>query len=221
MHPAAHVLSRIFALLVFCGANIQAQNQKITVSILSESPESERITQAVAARIGSTTRYTARTELGGSELALDVMCFSVEKIVVHRVTRGMDGYVCSYYTIYHPAQLFPLHTRLGHGNLDTGTFSEIVEDIFDKFVVDTSDEKLHASAGQMVQDAASFCREHEGICKTPQAKKSKTGATVPTTNEDVGPGYPLWSSFLIAALVFPGIFFASMRIGEQEKGQAI
>jgi hypothetical protein len=145
--------------------NVLAQsNSPITVQVISETEDSERIVQALAARIGSTTRY--KVTGSGSQLWLDIMCLTMEKVVIHPSTRGMDGFVCFHSIGYHPAELKPLYSVLGTQKLVTGKFADVVEDIFDKFVIGTSDERLKSGRDEMAENVRFFCidPEHRAIC---------------------------------------------------------
>jgi hypothetical protein len=139
-------------------------NPTLTVHVFSENEESKRITQAVSARIGSTTRYTIAYLF--AQLSVDIMCFTMEKIVVSPATQGMDGYVCFYSIQYQPTQLQPFHSVLGLDTLFAGKFAEVVEEIFDNFVSETSDERLKKAREEITNNVESFCRDaqHKSIC---------------------------------------------------------
>jgi hypothetical protein len=90
----------------------------------------------------------------------------MEGIVVSPATQGMDGYVCFYEVSYHPAQLMPFHSVLGLERLISGKFAQVVEEIFDDFVRETSDESLKLARDVITQDVLSFCQdpEHKSVC---------------------------------------------------------
>jgi hypothetical protein len=152
-------------LLAVCVPNVLAQSIKppLAVHIIGKTEDSERITQAISARVGSTTRYTVGNS--ESELWMFVTCFALEKIVTHPSTQGMDGYVCFYRVEYFPAQLKPFQSLLTN-NLISGKFGVVVEDIFDAFVSATRDEVLNVGREGIMLNVRSFCQdpEHKSVC---------------------------------------------------------
>src|SRR5258708_2247742 len=127
-------------LLALFAPNVLAQNNPtLTVHIVGKGEDSQRIAQAVTARVGSTARYTVGDS--ESEFWMIVMCFAMAKVVIHPSTQGMDGYVCYYHVEYFPAQLKPFQSLLTD-NFRSDKFADLVEEIFDDFVSATSDEVL-------------------------------------------------------------------------------
>jgi hypothetical protein len=161
-------LSVAVLLALFVPGVFAQSNPALAVKVFAENEDSKRIAQAVTARIGSTARYTVSTP---GSLWLDIMCFTMEGIVVSPATQGMDGYVCFYQVLYYPAQLMPFHSVLGMERLISGKFAQVVEEIFDQFVSETNDERLKLAREVITQEVLSFCQdsEHKSVCG--QSKK--------------------------------------------------
>ena len=142
-------------LLALFGPNVLARSSSnLAVHVISETEDSARVAKAVLARIDSTARYTVVDSK--SLLSLDIMCFEIEKIISH-ATQGMDGYVCLDSVTYRTAQLAPFDSLLGTQQIIAGKFAEVVEHIFNKFVSETSDEKLELARDEITQRVAYFC----------------------------------------------------------------
>jgi hypothetical protein len=158
------ILSAAVLLTLFVPKVLGQSKPTLAVNVLSETEDSKRIAQAVSARIGSTTRYA----IGGTgeRLSVDIMCFTMEGIVISPATQGMDGYVCFHQVFYYPAQLAPFDSVLGTQKLISGKFAQVVEEIFDQFVSETSDERLRLARDVITQNVLSFCQdpEHKSVC---------------------------------------------------------
>ena len=156
-------LSLVF-LLTFFGPPVLARSKSnLEVHVISETEDSARVAKAVSARIDSTARYTIVDSK--SLLLLDIMCFDIEKIISH-ASQGMDGYVCFHSVTYRPAQLAPFDSVLGTQKIIAGKFAEVVEHIFNRFVSETSDEKLELARDEITQRVLYFCNDppHKSVC---------------------------------------------------------
>lgn len=154
----------VAVLLALFVPNVSGQGKPaLAVNVFSETEDSKRIAQSISARIGSTTRYTVSTS---GPLWLDIMCFTMESIAISPATQGMDGYVCFYQVFYYPVELAPFDSVLGTQKAITGKFAVVVEDIFDEFVSETSDERLKLARDGITQKVLLFCKdpEHKTVC---------------------------------------------------------
>lgn len=156
-------LSVAFLLALFGPKVLARSNSNLGVHVISETEDSAPVAKAVSARIDSTARYTIVDSK--SLLSLDIMCFEIEKIITHS-TQRMDGYVCLDSTTYRPAQLAPFDSLLGTQQIIAGKFAEVVEHIFNKFVSETSDEKLELARDEISQKVQYFCNDpaHKTVC---------------------------------------------------------
>jgi len=152
-------------LLALFGPNVLARSSSnLAVHVISETQDSTRVAKAVSARIDSTARYTIVDSK--SLLSLDIMCFEIEKNISN-ATQGMDGYVCYNSVVFRPPQLAPFESMLGTQQIIAGKFADIVERIFNKFVSETSDEKLELARYEITQRVAYFCGDpvHKSVCE--------------------------------------------------------
>ena len=156
-------LSVAFLLALFGPYIFARSNSNVGVHVISETEDSARVAKAVSARIDSTARYTVVDSK--SVLSLDIMCFEIEKIISH-ATQGMDGYVCYDSVAYRPGQLAPFESVLGTQQIIAGKFADVVERIFNKFVSETSDEKLERVRDEITQRVLYFCGDpaHKSAC---------------------------------------------------------
>jgi hypothetical protein len=135
---------------------LRAQVRKVHVSEGRKGAGLE-IVNALKAKIGSSSRYALTEKETASELGVEVACIEQDRI---------KGFTCAIDISLYSKAFSPLPSPIAAlyiaQNADAGTLAET---LFDYFVQETSEEKIHLGEEQTRLGISIFCHAHKNECQ--------------------------------------------------------